>query len=230
MAGEGSRFKREGYLVPKPLLQIQGKYFFEKALESLSEITKQYDSVNYVFIVRQEHIINNKIDVIIKNKFNNSNIISVEKTTRGAAETCMLAKELIGFGEDIIVLDCDLYARSFSFEKEISKLDASGALLSFNSTSDKYSYALTDENNYVLKTAEKNPISNNALTGVYYFKTGYLFTKYAEKLINENNINNIKEYYISLIYNKMIEDNLKIKLFKLDEFCSFGTPEEYLAI
>ena len=56
MAGEGSRFKKEGYIVPKPLLEIDNKYFFEKALESLQEIVNKYDEVNYTFVVRKEHI------------------------------------------------------------------------------------------------------------------------------------------------------------------------------
>lgn len=230
MAGEGSRFKKEGYIVPKPLLEIDNKYFFEKALESLQEIVNKYDEVNYTFVVRKEHIDNNHIDILLKNKYENCNIIYVEKTTRGAAETCMLAKDFINDNESIIVLDCDLFARSYSFENSIKDLDSDGAVLSFNSNSPKYSYALTDENNNIIKTAEKNPISNNALTGVYFFRTGGIFKKYASRLIKENDVKNIKEYYISLIYNKMIEDGLTVKLFKLDEFKSFGTPEEYLAI
>lgn len=228
MAGEGSRFKKEGYTVPKPLLKIDGKYFFEKALDSLKEIVKQYVDVNYTFIVRQEHINNNNINILLKNKIKNCNIISVKETTRGAAETCMLAEKYIQDDENVIILDCDLFARSYSFENSIKNFRGDGAVLSFDSNSNKYSYALTDEHNRVIKTAEKNPISNNALAGVYFFKTGYLFKKYAKRLIEENDVKNIKEYYISLIYNKMIEDTLSITLFKLDELKSFGTPEEYL--
>ena len=45
MAGEGNRFKKEGYLVPKPLLTIDGQFFFIKALSSLENLEAQYASV-----------------------------------------------------------------------------------------------------------------------------------------------------------------------------------------
>ena len=113
MAGEGSRFKKEGYIVPKPLLPIDGTYFFNKALSSLDNVVRFYDWVQYTFIVRQEHIDNYNIDKIIKDTVGySSNIIAVEKTTRGAVETCLLAEPYIKWDENIIIMDCDLYMQS----------------------------------------------------------------------------------------------------------------------
>lgn len=228
MAGEGSRFKKDGYVVPKPLLPIDGTYFFDKALSSLENLERLYDDVKYTFIVRQEHIDNFNIDKIIKDKIGNFvNVIAVDHTTRGAVETCLLAEQYIDEFENIVILDCDLYVQS----TELNLLGFSGMydgmVLSFESNLPKYSYAEVGPDGLVIKTAEKNPISTHALAGVYCFYNGEEFLHYAKHLIEHNTLENINEYYVSLIYNKMIEDGLFVKLMKANEYYSFGTPEEY---
>lgn len=228
MAGEGSRFKKEGYIVPKPLLTIDGTYFFDKALSSLENLERFYDEVKYTFIVRQEHIDEFNIDKIIKDKIGYfCNVISVDHTTRGAVETCLLAEPYINKGENIIIMDCDLYMKSV--ELDMCGFDGmyDGMVLSFESNLPKYSYAVVGPDGLVLKTAEKNPISTHALAGVYCFHDGDTFLRYAKYLIEHNTLENINEYYVSLVYNKMIEDGLLIKLMRTNDYYSFGTPEEY---
>ena len=44
----------------------------------------------------------------------------------------------------------------------------------------------TDENNYVTQVAEKKPISDCATVGVYYWKKGSDYVKYAEQMIDKN--------------------------------------------
>lgn len=228
MAGEGSRFKREGYIVPKPLLPIDGTYFFDKALSSLDEVERFYDEVQYTFIVRQEHIDDFNIDKIIKDKIGYfANVIAVNHTTRGAVETCLLAEPYIDEFENIIIMDCDLYMQSTEFN--VCGFDGlyDGMVMSFESNLPKYSYAEVGPDGLVIRTAEKESISTHALAGVYCFLNGDTFLRYAKYLIEHNTVENINEYYVSLIYNKMIEDGLLIKLMKANEYYSFGTPEEY---
>ena len=57
-----------------------------------------------------------------------------------------------------------------------------GGLVTFNSRNPRWSYAMIT-NNKVQQTAEKNPISNNAIAGIYYFKDGLTFMQ-ASFLIN----------------------------------------------
>lgn len=173
MAGEGSRFLKEGWMVPKPLIQLHGDPLFIRAINSLdiSDIEMKYS-----FIVRQEHIDKYDIDKMIRDYLPVANVYSVLKTTRGAVETCLLAEQGIDKDDAIIVMDCDLEFRSLNFvaiikeilSKTIEEVDG-GALVSFQSNMSKYSYAQIDENNNVLRTAEKEVISNHALCGAYFF-------------------------------------------------------------
>lgn len=229
MAGEGSRFLKEGWMVPKPLIQLHGTPLFIRAINSLeiSDIEMKYS-----FIVRQEHIDKYDIDKMIRDYLPVANVYSVLKTTRGAVETCMLAEQGIDKDDAIIVMDCDLEFRSLNFvaiikeilSKTIKEVDG-GALVSFQSNMSKYSYAQIDENNKVLRTAEKEVISNHALCGAYFFSKAEGFLSAAHHLLNEVNFGK-SEFYVSLLYNYLLQKGETVQLVEMEKYYSYGTPEE----
>ncbi len=229
MAGEGSRFIREGWSIPKPLIKIHDIPLFKRAIRS---VAAEGIPVKYSFIVRKEHIINNNIDKEILSILPGANIFSVEKTTRGAVETCLMAESAILPDDGIVVLDCDLEFQSQNYISEIksilnrpvNNIDG-GALLSFRSDNPRYSYAKVDDKNFVLMTAEKEVISNHALCGAYFFASGECFLSAAHRLINEP-VFTKPEYYISLIYNYILKENRRVKLVDVEKYHSYGTPEE----
>ena len=53
MAGRGSRFRVRGYPVPKPLVDLFGRPFFEWAVESVRRVLHVQEMV---FVVLREHI------------------------------------------------------------------------------------------------------------------------------------------------------------------------------
>lgn len=229
MAGEGSRFLKEGWTTPKPLIELKGIPLFIRAINSVSIDDV---SMKYSFIVRQEHIDNYKIDQQIKAILPNANIFSVLKTTRGAVETCLMAESVISEDDGIIVMDCDLEFRSEAYikgihqilEKPMEEVDG-GMLVSFESNLPKYSYAEIDKDYRVLRTAEKEVISNHALCGAYFFSTGKGFLNAAHRLINEQNFSK-PEFYVSLLYNYLLQDGETVLLAEMEEYHSYGTPEE----
>ena len=109
MAGEGSRFLKEGWTTPKPLIKLHDKELFLRAIGSV----KVEDApMKYSFIVRQEHIDKYAIDKGIKAFLPEANVFSVLKTTCGAVETCLMAESAIADEDAVIVMDCDLEFRS----------------------------------------------------------------------------------------------------------------------
>ena len=96
MAGEGSRFAKEGYQFPKPLIDVNGKPMIQRVVENLD-----YDA-EYIFLVRKEHLtkysgLEGTLKQVTKN---NSKIVMVDSLTEGAACTALLAKEYINNEED----------------------------------------------------------------------------------------------------------------------------------
>ncbi len=229
MAGEGNRFRREGWTTPKPLIELNGLPLFKHAISSVSadEIEMKYS-----FIVRKEHIDEYKIDEGILSFQQDANVFSVSKTTRGAVETCLVAEPAIADDDAVIVMDCDLEFRSKKFIeiiKEILKQPANiaegGALVSFESNEPRYSYAELNDEGFVLRTAEKEVISNHALCGAYFFSTGRRFKQIAHQLLDEPEFKK-PEYYVSLLYNYLLADGEKVRLAPMEEYYSYGTPEE----
>ena len=221
MAGKGSRFSEQGYVFPKPLVEINKKPMIQVVIENLSI------DCEYIFLVQKEHIEKYNIDKMLNLIEPNCKIIELDGITEGAACTTLLAKDLINDERPLLIANSDQYIEwdpneiMYSFiNKEVD-----GGILTFESTHPKWSYARTDETGYVVEVAEKNPISNNATVGIYYWSKGSDYVKYAENMINKNiRVNN--EFYVCPVYNEAIEDNKKIILENVESMWGIGTPED----
>lgn len=229
MAGEGSRFLKEGWTIPKPLIELKGIPLFMRAIGSIRSVNIP---LKYSFIVRQEHIdkyqINEKIMAILPD----ANVFSVLKTTRGAVETCLIAEPIISSEEAIVIMDCDLEFSSYALMENIQSIllmpadEVNGGLLvSFESDQPKYSYAETDKNGIVKRTAEKEVISSHALCGAYFFSSAKVFLRIAHKLVDDTSFKK-PEFYVSLLYNYLLEEGQTVKLCPMEKYCSYGTPDE----
>ena len=99
-----------------------------------------------------------------------------------------------------------------------------GGILTFKSNHPKWSYARLD-NGFVAEVAEKNPISDIATVGIYYWKHGKDYVKYAEQMISKNiRVNN--EFYVCPVFNEAILDDKKIVTYDVDKMWGLGTPED----
>lgn len=229
MAGEGSRFVKEGWTTPKPLIELHNTPLF---MHAISSVAVEGIQLKYSFIVRQEHIEKCQIDEYILKQLPDANIFAVQKTTRGAVETCLMAESAIKQDESVIVMDCDLEFSSKTFvenircilNKEVEEVNG-GLLVSFTSNLPKYSYVEIDENNIVKRTAEKEVISSHALCGAYFFSSAAEFLKVAHQLLEDANFNK-PEFYVSLLYNYMLKAGDTVILCPMEKYCSYGTPEE----
>jgi bifunctional N-acetylglucosamine-1-phosphate-uridyltransferase/glucosamine-1-phosphate-acetyltransferase GlmU-like protein len=93
--------------------------------------------------------------------------------------------------------------------------------------SDNYAFC-RHENNILLEIKEKESFTNNkmeeyASNGTYYFKSGSVLKKYFQELVNLD-INLKGEYYVSLVYNLLVRDNLKVNIFEIEKMLQWGTP------
>ena len=89
----------------------------------------------------------------------------------------------------------------------------------------KWSYAKTDKYGNVTEVAEKKVISNHATVGIYFWKKGSDYVKYAEKMIKKN-IRVKNEFYVCPVFNEAIKDNKKIIIENIEEMWGLGTPED----
>jgi hypothetical protein len=221
MAGLGSRFAKMGYTFPKPLIDIDGKPMIQVVVENLNV------KANYIFIVQREHYEKYSLKYLFNLMAPNHKVIFVDGLTEGAACTTLLAKEHINNDNPLLIANSDQFiewnAEEVMYNLTSDKVDA--GILTFKSTHPKWSYAECDEYGFVVRVAEKEVISENATCGVYYWKKGSDYVKYAEQMISKNvRVNN--EFYVCPAFNEAVLDNKKIKTINVKKMWGLGTPED----
>lgn len=224
MGGRGSRFTEDGFSIPKPLIKINHKPFFYWATQS---IRKFITLESLTFVVLKEHINQYQIDKEIIKFFPEAKIEIIDEVLNGAVLTCVEGVRNIGNNLPVIFNDCDHIFLSSSFNNfcnngEFSAID--GALLSFKSDDPKFSYLKCNVERNVIKTVEKEVVSNDAICGAYYFKNKDLFLDSVNEYLK---ICNYSEYFVSGVYNVMADNGYVIKNFDVDFHVPFGTPLEY---
>ncbi len=222
MAGYGSRFEKAGYLDPKPLIDINGKPMIQVVVENLNL------EANYIFIVLKEHYDKFNLGKILPKIVspNNCKIVIVNHVTQGAACTVLLAKHIFN-DEELLIANSDQWVdwNSDLFIKHMNENNADGGILTFTANDPKWSFVKLNSENVITEVAEKNPISNIASVGIYYFKSGTDFITYAEQMINKN-IRTKNEFYLCPVFNELIADQKKILHFEVDKMYGLGTPED----
>lgn len=221
MAGAGSRFEKAGYTFPKPLIDVNGKPMIQVVVESLNI------DANYIFLVQKKHRKKYNLDTLLNLITPNCKIIDVEGITEGAACTTLLAKEHINNSNPIVMANSDQYIEwdSNEFMYKMNETNSDGGILVFKSSHPKWSFVKIDNDGNAIEVAEKKPISDIATAGIYFWKKGSDYVKYAEQMINKNiRINN--EFYVCPVFNEAIQDNKKIKIFEIDKMWGIGTPED----
>ena len=225
MAGLGSRFVKKGFKNIKPLIPLNGKTFIEWSIDSVD--FKNIET-NFIFVILEEH--SSILYEHLKKIKPDCIVLSVPKLTRGAVETALTAEKYIDNDEPLIITNSD---QIFEWDKDkyidyLKETKSDADVVVVNANTDKFSYIQLDENNYGIKLTEKEVISDNALVGIHYWKKGKYFVQSGKELINRD-IRAKNEFYISLSYNLLIENNIKVTCYKLgdnEKYLSIGTPEQ----
>lgn len=222
-AGKGSRFAYSKYDLPKPNIPVDGEPMLVKAAKMLGF------KGTYIFLIQKNDHTQDLADKL-KAAFPRCKIGVIDYYTEGAAQTALLAKDLINLNEELVIANCDQIMNWGPWNtdvmlKNLRKYDA-GVVTTYSSDP-KHSYALL-ENNRVVDIKEKEVISNVALTGIHYWKDGRDFVRSAEFLIENNMRSSNDEFYIAPTYNILIKEGKKIGTHHIstDAIYFIGTPKD----
>lgn len=221
MAGAGSRFSKAGYSFPKPLIDVNGKPMIQTVVDNINI------DANYIFIVQKEHREKYHLDNMLNLIAPNCTIVEVDGVTDGAACTTLLAEKYIDNDQPLFIANSDQWVgwNSLDFLYKMNELNADGGIVTFKSTHPKWSYAKADSDGLVSKVAEKNPISDNATVGFYYWKRGDVYVDSAKEMIQKD-IRVNGEFYVCPVFNQAILEGKKIFIHEASEMWGLGTPED----
>lgn len=237
MSGLGSRFVAAGYKDPKPLIKVNGRAIIDWVVSMFPD---DHEKNEFIFICRKEHVENTDIVEQLKKIKPDSQVISIENHKRGPVYAVSKIFDLIKDDEPILTSYCDYYMRwNFSdFKKSVLKPGIAGSVPCYHGfhphlipKKNLYAGCQVDQNNFLTDIKEKFSFEENKekgyhSPGVYFFGNGAILKKYFQMALDQNlSLND--EFYISLVYQLMLKDHLKIYVYdKIDYFCQWGTPED----
>lgn len=227
MAGAGSRFAREGYKNPKPLIPINDVPMIQVVINNLAPSRPH----RFVFVCQQAHIGAYGLDQKLPKWAPGCMIIGLNGITEGAACTVLSARDLIDNQDELMIANSDQYVDVAidDYLERIDKNNLDGLIMTMRADDPKWSFVGLDEQSLVTRVVEKEVISNEATVGIYNFKRGADFVAAADRMIARNlRVNN--EFYVAPAYNQLIEDGQRIGIYNVGEeaqgMYGLGTPAD----
>lgn len=235
MAGRGSRFSKEGYELPKPLIPVNNNPMIIEAVDCLPKTDKK------VFICLEEHVKDYQVNKVLKDYYNNTEVMSISETTEGQACTCELGINHFNLDLEnpILISACDngVYYDKEEYMKLVNDETIDIIVWSFrnNQTSkvnpDMYAWLDVDEEGFIHHVSCKkfiydDPLTTHAIIGTMFFRKGKYFMDGLKKNYKEN-IRTNGEFYVDDVLNQNIKAGLKVKVFEVKNYICWGTPDDY---
>lgn len=241
MAGAGKRFSNKNYKLPKPMLPIVDRKTGKNmpmVCAAVSDLPGVNNPNSNIIFVNKKHPQNHELENELKKYYPKSMFITVDYLTDGQASTCLIAKDYINNNIPLLISACDngVAIDTERFEQlcwgnDIIVFTVKNNIMANNSHA--YSWIKVDTDNNILDVSCKKPISNtpendHAIIATFWFKKGEIFVNASEKMIQENDRVN-GEFYVDKVIKHAIDLGYKAKVFQVDKYIGWGTPEDYEA-
>jgi len=233
MSGFGERFRRAGYKLPKPLIEVDGKPIIAHVLDLFPGETR------VTFICNEEHLASKDYDLkdTLLSLCPSGSIVSIAPHRLGPVHAVQQVYDSIESQEPVVVNYCDFtcYWNYQDFKQFVVESDSDGCLPAYRGFHPHIlgpnNYAFIKEHDLWLEDIrEKEPFTDNkmeefASSGTYYFRSGAILMRYFDWAV-ETGLSVNGEFYASLPYRLMAEDGLRVSVYELQHFMQWGTPED----
>jgi NDP-sugar pyrophosphorylase family protein len=226
MGGHGARFADVGYQTPKPLLPVDGVPMFVKAVDCLP------DHKRSVFICHRQ------VKSHVKEHYPNAMRCIIDSVTDGQATTCEMGIHGAGVSDDepILISACDNAAvyDNKAFRELVRDKTNDVIVWSFKDhpsskmNPNMYSWLDVDPEGLIRDVSCKKFVvgRGHAIIGTMYFRKAKYFLD-GLKANREQNIRTNGEFYVDDVLNQNIKSGLKVKVFAVDDYICWGTPNDY---
>ncbi|PZR21265.1 MAG: nucleotidyltransferase [Flavobacterium psychrophilum] len=218
MAGRGSRLRPHTLTVPKPLIPIAGKPIVHRLVEDIAGVLNQKIE-EIAFIVSRDFGTQVETDLVaIAEKLGAKGSIYYQEKPLGTAHAIMSAKEsisgpvVVAYADTLFRADftLDTTADSVIWVKQVEDPSAFGVV------------QLNDKNEIVdFVEKPKDFVSDLAIIGIYYFKSGETLRAELQYLL-DNNVTKGGEYQLTDALENMKEKGMKFVPGKVDEWMDCG--------
>jgi NDP-sugar pyrophosphorylase family protein len=233
MSGFGERFRRAGFSIPKPLIEIDGKPIVAHVIDMFP------GESDFIFICNQKHLNDHtyRMEAILQEYCPSGRIVGIAPHKLGPINAVRQVDHLLDPMEPVVVNYCDFtcYWDWHHFKRYVKETACVGAIPAYKGFhphslgSTNYAY-IREADGWVQDIQEKKPYTNNrmeeyASSGTYYFASAQIMGE-AFRTVMEQDLNVGGEYYVSLAYKPLIEDKKPVAVYNLQHFMQWGTPED----
>lgn len=233
MSGFGERFRRVGYTVPKPLIEIEGKPIVAHVIDMFP------GEQDFIFICNQDHLDNSDytMESILRQYCPTGRIVGIPPHKLGPIHAVRQVEHLIDPDRPVIVNYCDFtcYWDWRHFKEFVAKVACTGVIPAYKGFhphtlgSTNYAY-MREASGWVQDIQEKQPYTNNrmeefASSGTYYFASGKIMSE-AFRMTMDRELNVGGEYYVSLAYKSILAADHRVAVYPLQHFMQWGTPND----
>lgn len=198
---------------PLCLSEVGGVSLIERIVGNMRSII----DASYIFALLEKEVEYFHLDKVVALLAPDPRVVIVPATTRGSACTALLAASQINPDDELLIVsanelvDCDLSSVLMDFKSR----GLHGGTIVFRSIHPRYSYVSLDENGMVKQATQKNPISNHATAGIFWFKSAHDFVESAKENIRKN-ASISGNFYLAPTFNEMILKNRKIGIYRIE--------------
>ncbi len=227
MAGRGSRFSDAGYTNPKPLIDINGKHMIEVVIENLKPKCEH----RFIFVCQEDHVKEYDLETIFSKSCENFEMVMINGVTDGAAVTVLKARGFFERNEPLMIANSDQWIDIDinDYLEDMTTRELDGSMLTMKANDPKWSYAKVNTSGAVSEVIEKVVISDEATVGIYNFKSGSDFCRFADYMIDKN-IRSNGEFYVAPVYTFMAAENNLIGIYNIGDegngMYGLGTPDD----
>jgi bifunctional N-acetylglucosamine-1-phosphate-uridyltransferase/glucosamine-1-phosphate-acetyltransferase GlmU-like protein len=191
----------------------------------------------FLFICARPHLEETPLRAVLENLVPEATIVAIEPHKSGPVFTALAAQEYIDDDEPAILNYCDAAAMwdYTDFKQRMVQLDCGGSLVAFrgfhhHSLGPTFYAYIREQNNTLLEIREKQAFTDQrmneyASTGTYYFRSGALLKHYFRRAIDRD-MQTHGEYFASVPYNLLVEDDLQVHIYGVNQFLHWGTPDD----
>lgn len=222
-AGGGVRFGAH-QLPPKPLIQLVGLSMLERSALCLDLCPED----QLIVLTQRSHQVREKLEAKLLALFPWVKLswIELAHPTSGQLATAMQAAPLFRSRSSVAIWNCDTYFRAPALSTLMSDPKVDGVVPCGKLPGESWSFFRTDASLTLKEAREKVRISEWASVGLYYFRSGQAFKRFALKTLKLPPPPGTREHYVTAIYPALLQQKLRIKVAPTSVFLPFGTPEQ----
>ena len=206
------------------MIPVNGRPMIQTVIENIN-----VSGAHFIFIVQKTHNKLYGLQEFLQKVSPGCDVIEINGLTDGAACTVLAAENVINTSIPLLIANSDQYLEwdAEEFFKDSFFSDVDGMISTFvkDEPDNKWSYARLNTEGFVSEVQEKVPISSFASTGIYFWKRGSDFCRYAHQMIDKD-IRSNKEFYVCPVYNEAIADGKRFKIKHCKRMWGIGVPDD----